>query len=1005
MTHLKERNMDERGKRSLKSASILTFIFCLAISASVCAQTAEDYFQLGKANLENSQLALANDDFKQALLLDPNHEGANLYYALTRLAIISQSSSLNTLLDRAGVNPSGRDIFNWTADFTKDPTGKILLPSNAPTGAELQSYLKTDILPEVNGALNNLSKVSISYETTFKWLTGSGTGTISSPNALTDAAQSWINNEFGGFRIVVAGKEYIIVSNTSTTITVTPDWSIPPGNYGYKIFEPINIDYGDVLVFKGSLTLAKAGIYIVTAYNLDMDNDVLLSLYNAGTLNIQSDIIDAYPQLLTLLPDQQLPQAKLILKEAVSILTSAIDYIVNETHPQDHELFIIDDPKLESDFRSILSDLDISLDRSNYIYVTYVNLSEFFDNPKTLRNYFPHFIKMNGQKIWIQPNSFPDPTLGGILPGLKAERVDQWLWNWILYPESLAWTTVDPPSLSSSWGLKGIHLTSSSEGWAVGSDYTNHKGVLLHLNGTWTSVDPPSVSSNWDLRGIYFTSATEGWAVGSDYTNHKGVLLHYLSGTWTSVDPPSVSSNWDLKGIYFTSATEGWGVGRDNTNRKGVLLHYLNGSWSSVAPPSVSTDWELNGVHFTSATEGWGVGNDWSNLIGVTLHYSNGNWTSVTFPGSAYSYIPMFNGLSAVGFTSPNTGWAVGDNYDAGNILFQYADGRWARVEPPPHGPKSLTSVHFHSSNEGWAVGIEKDVVLHYSGGSWRSIKLLGLNKGGVYYFSPYFTGVHFASPYEGWIVGADYQGKGVLLKYSTPAPGTHSKIGIFKNGQWNLDMNDNGIWDGCATDLCFAYGLASDIPLMGDWNGDGIKTPGVYRPSTSQFFLKNSNTTGVADIKFTYGIPGDIPVVGDWNKNGYDSIGVYRPSKSKFFLKNSNMAGVADIVVQYGIPGDIPVVGDWTGKGYDSIGVYRPSKSKFFLRNSNTTGVANTVVQYGAPGDIPIVGDWNGDGMDTVGVYRPPNGKFYLRNSNSAGVADWVKNFGIVNGHPLVGR
>jgi hypothetical protein len=30
-------------------------------------------------------------------------------------------------------------------------------------------------------------------------------------------------------------------------------------------------------------------------------------------------------------------------------------------------------------------------------------------------------------------------------------------------------------------------------------------------------------------------------------------------------------------------------------------------------------------------------------------------------------------------------------------------------------------------------------------------------------------------------------------------------------------------------------------------------------------FYLKNSNTNGIADLTFTYGQPGDVPVIGDW--------------------------------------------------------------------------------------------------------------------------------------------
>ncbi len=54
-----------------------------------------------------------------------------------------------------------------------------------------------------------------------------------------------------------------------------------------------------------------------------------------------------------------------------------------------------------------------------------------------------------------------------------------------------------------------------------------------------------------------------------------------------------------------------------------------------------------------------------------------------------------------------------------------------------------------------------------------------------------------------------------------------------------------------------------SRIPLVGDWDGDGDDTVGIYR--NSAFYLRNSNTAGPADLAFNYGIPGDTQLVGDW--------------------------------------------------------------------------------------------------------------------------------------------
>jgi hypothetical protein len=166
------------------------------------------------------------------------------------------------------------------------------------------------------------------------------------------------------------------------------------------------------------------------------------------------------------------------------------------------------------------------------------------------------------------------------------------------------------------------------------------------------------------------------------------------------------------------------------------------------------------------------------------------------------------------------------------------------------------------------------------------------------------------------------------------------SKIGIYRNGVWYLRNSNTG---GNA-DTTFRYGnTAGDIPVVGDWNGDGIDTIGVYRSGV--FYLRNSNTNGIADLAFTYGQPGDIPVVGDWVGIGTDTIGIYR--KGVFYLRNSNTGGIADLTFGYGnIAGDIPVVSDWAGSGKDTIGVYR--NGVFYLRNSNTNGIANLAFTYG---------------------------------------------------------
>jgi hypothetical protein len=200
--------------------------------------------------------------------------------------------------------------------------------------------------------------------------------------------------------------------------------------------------------------------------------------------------------------------------------------------------------------------------------------------------------------------------------------------------------------------------------------------------------------------------------------------------------------------------------------------------------------------------------------------------------------------------------------------------------------------------------------------------------------------------------------------------------------------------------DAQIVYGIPGDLPVTGDWNGDGVDTIGVYR--NGKFYLRNANTTGTADIVFAFGQAGDLPIAGDWNNDGTDTIGVYRSSIAKFFLRNTNDAGAADAAFILGNPGDKPIAGDWNADGVDTTGVFRPTNGKIYLSNVNAVSYPGPIV-FGIPGDLPTAGDWDGDGVDTIGVYR--NGRFLLRNTNTTGVADLSFLLGVPGDLPLAGK
>jgi len=226
--------------------------------------------------------------------------------------------------------------------------------------------------------------------------------------------------------------------------------------------------------------------------------------------------------------------------------------------------------------------------------------------------------------------------------------------------------------------------------------------------------------------------------------------------------------------------------------------------------------------------------------------------------------------------------------------------------------------------------------------------------------------------------------------------------VGVYDPQASRFHLRDSSIF-GADTYDPFVYGPgnAGWQTLMGDWDGDGIDTVGLYAPSSSTFFLNNANATRNADVVFGYG-PGGlgwIPLVGDWNGDGIDTVGLYAPSSSTFFLSNANATRNADVVFGYG-PGGLgwePMVGDWNGDGVDTVGLYAPAFSAFFLNNANASKNADVTFNYG-PGGLgwmPLSGDWDDNGTDTVGLYAPNSSTFFLNNSNAARNADYTFSYG----------
>jgi hypothetical protein len=207
--------------------------------------------------------------------------------------------------------------------------------------------------------------------------------------------------------------------------------------------------------------------------------------------------------------------------------------------------------------------------------------------------------------------------------------------------------------------------------------------------------------------------------------------------------------------------------------------------------------------------------------------------------------------------------------------------------------------------------------------------------------------------------------------------------------------------------DVAFSFGDTCDIPIVGDWDGDGDDTVGVWR--NGMWHLNGVNGGGTP-TPFMYGNPDDYPVAGDWDGDGDDTIGVFRPSEVKWYLRNSNDTGPASYAFIYGDVGDRPIVGDWDGTGGShgtvTVGVFRPSNATWHLRNWNSAGFPSIpAFLYGVPADTPVTGDWNWDSIDSIGVFRPAGiPQWKLTNQNGPYPPAYDYGYGALSDKPVTG-
>lgn len=266
------------------------------------------------------------------------------------------------------------------------------------------------------------------------------------------------------------------------------------------------------------------------------------------------------------------------------------------------------------------------------------------------------------------------------------------------------------------------------------------------------------------------------------------------------------------------------------------------------------------------------------------------------------------------------------------------------------------------------------------------------------------------------------------------------TRIGVFRpsTGQWFLDYNGNGQWDGCDVDICInSFGQEGQRPVVGNWNGDGISDIGVFDENTGEW---NLDTNGnrlwdgctVDACIGSFGRPGDWPVTREIAGLDVSIIGTFTPRtivkvngryRTIRGLWNFDSNGNArfdgcsvDECDTFGSFNQLPVTGDWNGTGSEEIGLFLPRYGRWYLDlngNGSWDGCRSTdkcLGPFGAAGDLPVAGDWDGTGSVRIGVFRPSTAQWFF-DLNGNGTFDQctvdgcVGPFGEAGDLPVVGK
>lgn len=581
------------------------------------------------------------------------------------------------------------------------------------------------------------------------------------------------------------------------------------------------------------------------------------------------------------------------------------------------------------------------------------------------------------------------------------------------------------PLLKFVWAFLLLSLVINSPTMAQDDPYQKYRILLAGVNIVNISWSPNSDSLNFQIED--FDNQANGpingpYTPGTDYWHRYFVATKQItrSETW-ALQPSLTTQQYQTYGIYINGDDRSFIFPSPNGRYFVYSAELPVNSMGHCCPLGI-TDQNTNTQRIFDTNEGVFRNNFLGNFEAYKVQWSDDSsaFTLESLEAQGVYYFSQLNDLSTLSLTilarlplgngnyQPNRNFDISAN---GSQLLLYRSG----------GNDSIFALWNVSAVTGTVIPVQGRVVGAVF--THNDQRVLYIDEAGLKQYDIATNQVTLLDPAINSIWGAGGAYFSPDGRYVAIVRGDPESIYIFDIGGTNLalfrtDTLQANLLQTLDTNPAAIdyYTYATGVPsgatngqwVMGDWDGDGVETPGVYGPN-GVFYHTNalgpSSSWQGTWFGLLTGTAGKRPVAGRFDASiNHDCIGVtdssdFPPYGTAFALYfTCNLAGGNPPKtfqwLSVLLPDNQGHSGVWefsagnfdpTVDAVDTIACRRGNFITWTNTPPTTQNAAFPYAQYiGAPHSGTsqfVVGDWNSDGTDSFGLYYAALGRLRGRN------------------------